>query len=106
MSVSEAVSEAVSAVRPMDDLSQLDNSPVVPAGVIGPINTLLGIGTAMGLIVAAVALLVVFVTLILSAMGRGGDGAEQLVRRVMKVFGGTVGVTSVVGILTLVTGGF
>lgn len=91
---------------PADDLGDLDDTPVVPDGVIAPLNKLLGMGTFAAIAVAAIALLVVFGQLILSAMGRGGDGAERLVRNVLKVFGGALAATSVLGILTTVTGGF
>ncbi|CED91402.1 Hypothetical protein AAM4_1570 [Actinomyces succiniciruminis] len=94
------------AALPMDELSELDDTPVVPDGVIAPINTVFGIGTFTAIVVAGISLLAVFGTLILSAMGRGGNGAEQLVKNLIKVFGGAIGATSVLGILTLVTGGF
>lgn len=90
------------AVLPADSLSDLSDDPVMPDGVAAPLSTLLGMGVAAGLVVAVVALMVVFAQLTLSAMGRGGDGAERLVRNVMKVFIGGVGVTSVLQILRLI----
>ena len=91
---------------PAPGLGGLDNTPVVPQGVITPLNNILGIMTFGVLAIAVIALLAVFGMLIMSAMGRGGTGLENLVRGTLKVFIGALGATSVLSIFTLVTGGF
>lgn len=91
---------------PTPSITDLKNKPVIPQGIIEPLNQLLGMATFGVLALSALAFIVTAGLLILSALGRGGDGLENLIRRVLKIFIGCFGATSALAILTLFTGGF
>ncbi|SPT53466.1 Uncharacterised protein [Actinomyces bovis] len=91
---------------PTPDIKDLSNKPVIPPGIITPLNQLLGMATFGVLILAILAFIVTAGLLILSALGRGGDGLENLIRRVLKVFIGCFLATSALAIMTAITGGF
>lgn len=89
-----------------DSLSDLDNSPVAPDGVVAKINNLLGMATFGVLAFTVLALIISGGLLVLSATGRGGEGLEKLVRTVSKIFIGAFLASSALSICTLLTGGF
>lgn len=71
-------------------LRTIDVSPTAPPGVADKVSQLLGYLAWAGGAICVAALIVGGITVMLAAMGRGGDGAERVVRVAGLVFIGAL----------------
>lgn len=75
---------------PTNLLGMIDVSPTAPPGVADKVATLLGYLAWAGGAVCVAAIIIGGIVIMLAATGRGGDGAERVVRVIGIVFIGAL----------------